>query len=241
MRSYIKKIFALIFALALISLAQDDCKSTVTIITNNEEANIFVNDSLVAFGNTTLEVKPGYYEIAIIESISKWGIDVFNDSLTIKECNDTIELTYNFENRTLLKSVPDAAVIYKDTLIGYTPILIPLKYENLSIEKRNYRRQNISLPSVTQSPRITLDYIGKENKQPFIETTLFKVLIGSALVLGSTAAYFKLEADKNFDKYTETRNREFLDQTDKYDLYSGLAFGALQLNLGALLYYFLFE
>lgn len=241
MRSYIKIIFALIFAFALSSLAQDDCKSTVTIITNNEEANIFVNDSLVAFGNTTLEVKPGYYEIAIIESISKWGIDVFNDSLTIKECNDTIELTYNFENRTLLKSVPDAAVIYKDTLIGYTPILIPLKYENLSIEKRNYRRQNISLPSVTQSPRITLDYIGKENKQPFIETTLFKVLIGSALVLGSTAAYFKLEADKNFDKYTETRNREFLDQTDKYDLYSGLAFGALQLNLGALLYYFLFE
>lgn len=241
MRSYIKKIFALIFALALISLAQDDCKSTVTIITNNEEANIFVNDSLVAVGNTTLEMKPGYYEIVIIESISKWGSDVFNDSLTIKECNDTIELTYNFENRTLLKSVPDAAVIYKDTLIGYTPILIPLKYENLSIEKRNYRRQNISLPSVTQSPRITLDYIGKENKQPFIETTLFKVLIGSALVLGSTAAYFKLEADKNFDRYTETRNREFLDQTDKYDLYSGLAFGALQLNLGALLYYFLFE
>lgn len=241
MRSYIKKIFALIFALALSSLAQDDCKSNVTINTNNEKANIFVNDSLVAVGNTTMEMKPGYYEIVIIESISKWGSDVFNDSLAIKECNESIELTYNFENRTLLNSVPDAAVIYKDTLIGYTPILIPLKFENLSLEKTNYRRKNISLPLVTQSQRITLDYIGKENKQPFIETTLFKVLIGSALVLGSTAAYFKLEADKNFDKYTETRNREFLDQTDKYDLYSGLAFGALQLNLGALLYYFLFE
>jgi len=241
MRSNIIKIFALIFALALSSFAQDDCKSTVIINTNNEEANIFVNDSLVAVGNTTLEMKPGYYEIVIIESISKWGSDVINDSLVIKECNESIELTYNFENRTLLNSVPDAAVIYKDTLIGYTPILIPLKYENLSLEKTNYRTKNFSLPPVTQSQRITLDYIGKENKQPFIETTLFKVLIGSALVLGSTAAYFKLEADKNFDKYTETRNREFLDQTDKYDLYSGLAFGALQLNLGALLYYFLFE
>ncbi len=241
MSFYKIKILALIFILVIGALAQDDCKSTVTIITNNEAANIFVNDSLVAVGNATLEMKPGYYEIVIMESISKWGSEVIKDSLTITECNESIELTNNFRDRTLINSVPDAAVIYKDTLIGYTPILIPLKYENLSLEKTNYQRKNISLPLVTRSQRITLDYIGKENKQPFIETTLFKVLIGSALVLGSTAAYFKLEADKNFDKYTETRNREYLDQTDKFDLYSGLAFGALQLNLGALLYNFLFE
>jgi len=241
MSFYKIKILALIFILVIGVLAQDDCKSTVTIITNNEAANLFVNDSLVSVGNLELEVKPGYYDIVIMESTSKWGSEIINDSLTITECNESIELAYNFQNRTLINSVPDAAVIYKDTLIGYTPILIPLKYENLLLEKINYERKNISLPPASPSQKITLDYIGKENKQPFIETTLFKVLIGSALVLGSTAAYFKLEADKKFDKYTETRNREFLDQTDKYDLYSGLSFGALQLNLGALLYYFLFD
>jgi hypothetical protein len=109
------------------------------------------------------------------------------------------------------------------------------------LERKDYASKKISLLSKPIQQNIELEYLGSGKKKPFIKSALFKVLVGSALALGATAAYLKLEADKKFDKYIETRNRNYLDETDRFDIYSGIAFAALQINFGALLYFFLTE
>src|SRR5690606_12850649 len=128
-----------------------------------------------------------------------------------------------------------------DSIIGYTPIRLPLSLKEVHLSRNNYSSENINLHNVPVQPRVKLNFLGTENDEPFIHSTLFKILIGSAVALGATAAYFKIEADNNFDKYTETRQSVYLENTDQYDLYSGLAFGALQINFGVLLYLFLIE
>jgi hypothetical protein len=81
-----------------------------------------------------------------------------------------------------------------------------------------------------------MEYIGGARKKSFISKPAFKYLIGGIAVLGAVAAYFKVEADNNYDKYLDTRDKKYLDKTDSYDLISGISFGALQINLGFLAY-----
>ena len=86
-----------------------------------------------------------------------------------------------------------------------------------------------------------LEEAGIQNGKSFYEKGLFKYLIGGLVVLGGTTAYFKLEADKKFEEYQLTGSNNLLDETRRYDLISGITFGALQINFGILLYYFLSE
>ncbi|MDZ7763308.1 MAG: hypothetical protein U5K00_02625 [Melioribacteraceae bacterium] len=125
--------------------------------------------------------------------------------------------------------------------LGYTPLKIKPVDRSLTLSKNGYAQKNILLETQKSKYHVDLEFTGIKKSIPFTQTTTFKILVGSAIVLGGTAAYFKLEADKKFDKYLETRHSKYLDDTDQFDLYSGLAFGALQINFGALLYFFLFD
>jgi len=232
-------IIILLFTFSL--SAQEKCLSKVSIVTDSDSAIIFLNAEQIGVGHVDTNLQLGNYEIVIMQSLQKWGSDVITDSVKINDCEKPLVLEYNFENKTILSSSPDASVFYGDSLLGYTPIIIPLKYQSVSLQQKDYRPKEVLLASTPVQPNIELEYLGNGKREPFIESTLFKVLVGSALALGATAAYFKLEADKKFDKYIETRNRKYLDDTDRLDIYSGIAFGALQINFGALLYFFLTE
>ena len=79
----------------------------------------------------------------------------------------------------------------------------------------------------------------KKVEPNFIDSDLFLVVVGSAVVFGATAAYYKLESDALFQRYGGTNNKSKLEKIDRYDLYSGLALGALEINFGFLIYKFL--
>jgi len=83
------------------------------------------------------------------------------------------------------------------------------------------------------------EYINKNKTKSFFSSGTFKILIGSAAVIGGVAAYFKIKADRKYDDYLQTKNRSELDEVDRLDLYSGIAFGLLQINFGYLIYKFL--
>ena len=89
-------------------------------------------------------------------------------------------------------------------------------------------------------PDIYLNEYEHKNEN-FTNSYLFKGLIAGAVALGVTAAYFKLKADNRFDQYKLTKEQSLLDDTRKFDWYSGISFSALQINLGFLIYYFLVE
>jgi hypothetical protein len=126
-----------------------------------------------------------------------------------------------------------------DSLIGFTPLLLENNFQNLLLQKPDYADHIITQQDIASGVKPELEFIGQLKGENFYESTLFKVLIGTAIALGATTAYYKLEADKSFDDYQITGDSASLDQTEKYDLISGITFVALQIDFGLILYLFL--
>jgi hypothetical protein len=223
----------------MVNLAQD-CKSNVLIQTDIQNAKLFIDDSLESEGNEfVLELKPGNYSISIVEDIKKWNSRRINDTLKIKDCSD-LKLKYELKNKIILDSYPqNVYVISEDSLIGFTPILLEEGFQTLLLKKPDYSDKIISEQEITAGVKPEMQFIGQVKGESFYESTLFKVLIGTAIALGATTAYYKLEADKTFDEYQVTGDPALLEQTDKYDIISAVTFVALQIDFGMILYLFL--
>ena len=123
------------FFLVLSSFAQDSCKINVNIITNTDSALIFLDGVLLGKGEVSAELEIGNYEIVVMSSLNKWGSDVITDTLEMNNCSTPINKSYYFSGKTLLTSSPDAAVFHKDSLLGYTPLQVPLKFRDIFLKK----------------------------------------------------------------------------------------------------------
>ena len=222
--------------------AQEKCTSILYVETNEPDSKIYLNNEVIGEGSVEIKIEKGNYALVVKQSLRGWGSEVFKDSIFAESCDELFKYSYKFGKTILIESEPDdAAVINSDSTLGYTPMRINPNFQKLVLEKHGYTSKQITLKDVKNNYRIPLEFINLKIKKPFTQKPLFKILIGSAIALGATAAYLKLEADDKFDRYLETRQQEYLDETDRLDLYSGLAFGALQINFGALLYFFLFD
>jgi len=230
----------LIMILFSAAASGQDCKAKVTIRTDVENANLFVNDIYQSKGNVfKLELEPGYYKIRIVEDFKKWNTNKLEDTLRINDCGD---LTFNYKlvNKLFLDSNPQNIYVKEsDSLIGFTPLHLDENFQTLLLQKPGYADEIISNQEVSAGVKPELEFIGQVKGESFYESTLFKVLIGTAIALGATTAYYKLEADKKFDEYQLTGDPAALEQTDKYDLISGITFVALQIDFGLILYLFL--
>lgn len=241
MNSLIKITFLFLFSgFILLSLPQV-CKGTLIINTDREESVILLNDEIIGKGNTQIELDEGMYNVLVKESNNIWGTRSLWENIYIKECNHQT-LTFNFDDEIYLQTIPqDAAVFSKDSLLGYTPLFLAESFDNLQIKKPGYESRFISLNDFDEKKPLTLDFIGKVKETSFYERDLFKILLAGIVVLGGTTAYFKLKADDKFEQYEITGDQKLLDDTEKYDLISGITFTALQINFGVLIYYFLSE
>jgi hypothetical protein len=130
-------------------------------------------------------------------------------------------------------------VFSNDSLLGYTPLYINKNLNSLLLEKPDYMSKEITIDDIILTEKIKLDFIGEENNGSFYGSTVFKILIGTAVALGAATAYFKLEADNRFEEYKITGDPELLNQTDRMDIISGISFVALQINFGLIIYLFL--
>jgi len=230
----------LISSMFPIILSAQDCKAKIFIHTDIENVKLFVNDNFKSEGNYfELELEPGTYRINIVEDFRKWNARSFEDTLRIKDCSN-FNLNYNLNNKILLDSYPqNAHVRESDSLIGFTPMLLEDNFQTLLLQKPDYEDKFISQQEISAGVKPDLRFIGQIKGESFYESTLFKFLIGTAIALGATTAYYKLEADKNFDEYQITGDPALLEQTDKYDLVSAVTFVALQIDFGLILYLFL--
>lgn len=241
MNSLIKNTFFIILfiSLAVSFTAAQDCKSKISILTNYPKSVIFLGEKQIGTGSTVIELEKGKYPITVRENNLSWNSQIFKDTIIISDCSTDKEVHYNFRKEVYLNTSPvNAGVFQNDSLIGYTPLFLSSINGDIEIKKENYKTEKVNLNGNKYSV-IDLEYIGPKHVSSFYKTNLFKILLGSAVTLGGTAAYFKLKADDEFDKYNQTKDQAYLDRTDRYDLISGIAFGALQVNFGMLIYYFL--
>uniref|UniRef100_A0A832G6C0 PEGA domain-containing protein n=1 Tax=Ignavibacterium album TaxID=591197 RepID=A0A832G6C0_9BACT len=237
-------LFAKIFLIILPSyfvMSAQDCHNTLKIISDIFEVNIFINDSLVSTsGKLELELEDGSYSITAVENSEKWNPITFNDTLVLSGCETKI-VNYNFTSGILLETIPSDVYVYSDeTLIGFTPLKVPKNIQELKLSKPGYIEKKILLED-NPIQIVKLDFNGKIKSEPFVNTTLFKVLTGSAIALGAITAYYKLKADDKFDEYRFTGDKKFLDETNKYDTISGISLALFQINFGYIIYRFLAE
>ncbi len=213
-RMNFNKLFLLILFL-ITHLSAQDCKSTLIIISDFELVNIFINDSLVSEnGIYQAELEQGIYIIVADEVSDRWNSKTFFDTIEIKNC-DKIELNFYFRN-----------------------------YNNQSDafgNQQSFQSQKKYFMSDSAYNNFALQLPNPEKKEKFIDTHLFKILTGSAILLGGITAYYKIKADKYFDDYLSTRDKEKLDKTKKFDLISGVTLVAFQINFGYILLRFLIE
>lgn len=239
MNSLIKNIIYLILLFGLfITSDSQTCKSVVSIETNRDGSVIFLNQRLLGIGKAKAELEPGSYEIKVKENNKGWNSNILSTTVNVKGC-DSIIVPFLFAEKYLQTNPQDVAVYNNDSLIGYTPLYLSFSNNNLQLRKSGYANKTISFVSFNSGKPISLNFIGETKEKSFYEKDMFKFLVAGIVVLGGTTAYFKLRADKRFDEYKITGEQELLDQTHKYDLISGITFTALQINFGALIYFFL--
>jgi len=230
----------LLFFLFTVEYYPQDCLAELIIESDIEGVEIFINNNSVGVGSPfRIKLETGDYVVTVNENSDRWDTGSFTNTLHITNCNE-INLNYYFRSEVLLDTEPqNVSVFNKDSLIGFTPLFIPNDLEKVILQKPAYLEKEVLPDEIYSSQKITLDYVGEEQKGSFFEGTLFKVLVGSAVLLGASTAYIKLEADKKFDEYLITSDKKLLDETNRLDVISGVTFVAMQINFGFILYLFL--
>ena len=238
MNLFTKILFVLIIVLYAHASAQE-CEALLTIRSDIENVNYFIDDTLSGKGDELeTNISKGVHKIVALEDNNRWNAKSFSDTIYVKDCNG-ISLQYTFNNEVLLNTTPQDAYVYSgDSLLGYTPLLISNLSGNLRLEKPGFESREISSDAFGKNEPIKMKFIDEPEEGQFYDTDLFKILTGSMIVLGATTAYFKLKADNKFDDYQTTGDKKLLDQTHKFDLISGITFGALQINFAAIIYFF---
>ncbi len=234
-----KLILLILILFAALDVYAQDCKAGLHIDTDIPTAKIYIDTNLAGSGSADIELAKGVYQVAVTEEADRWDSQQFIDTLRITDCNDTI-LTYNFKSEVYLDTEPQDVFVYQDSaLIGHTPLFLPVNTGSILLKKPGFEGKVVSVKDLNSTEKVKLNFTGEKRGESFFKKNIFKILVGGIVALGGVSAYFKLKADDNFDQYQFTGNQNYLDKTHKYDLISGIAFGAVQVGFGFLIYYFL--
>lgn len=215
------------------------CQSELQIKTDLPSAKIYIDSTLAGKGNIQIKLNNGRHYIIVMEESDRWDAKSFSDTLIVHDCKDTV-MNFRFKSEVYLDTEPQDVYVYEESkLVGHTPMFLSLNNENLILKKEGYEQRIINPKNLNTNEKIKLKFTGLLKDGNFFEKNAFKMLVAGIIALGGVSAYFKIKADKNFDNYESTGAKYYLDQTHKYDLFSGISFGALQVGFGFLIYYFL--
>lgn len=234
------KILLILFSFT--SLYAQECNSILEIETNRDSSMIFINDELIGYGKIRTEVTRGIYNITVKENIFRWNEHEIIDSVNINLCDKEYLISYNLFDRIFVDSRPqDASIYICDSLMSRTPNFVNVKESQLVSLRKNGLLKSLHSKELSTYNTIPLEFPGTKKNEIFSESDWFKVLMGTATVFGAVSAYFKIKADNRYDEYLKTKDPDKLNEVNRLDLYSGIAFGLLQVNFGYLIYKFLIE
>ena len=232
----------ILFGIIILSklLIAQECKSLLSITTDQNDLLIFIDDVYLGNGNVEIELDKGEYKIIIKEPGLYWDAFSIEENISIKDCEQNHSYKYSLENMLLIESNPfDAKVYNENNFLGNTPLFISRDIENIRLDKERYNSQTINVSGIASMKPIKLNFNGEAKTKSFTETPFFEILIGTAVGLGALSAYYKIQADQSFDKYEESKKQKYLDETNRFDNSSAIAFGVLQINIAALIYFLL--
>ena len=238
--SLLSKILFIFILLSGIIHAQD-CKPAVTISTNSDKAEIYIDNEFIGNGNAKINLSLGRHKILIKENKRNWNPELISEEINLTDCNDKV-FNYTLNSELILRTNPqDVYVFENDSLLGHTPLKLSQSFGTLRLYKPGFDEKLITHDEIGIDETVDLNFTGERGEESFFKSNAFKILVGSIIVLGGTSAYFKLKADDIYDEYQITGDNALLNKTRDYDLISGITFGVLQVNFGIMIYYFLID
>ncbi|MGK9369567.1 hypothetical protein ACSSWA_11755 [Melioribacter sp. Ez-97] len=228
----------ILLAIAVTIKAQQELYE-VKIIAEYSGAAIYVDDRPVGRGSVLIKLSGGKHVVSILESPIIWNGIMISDTIAVDD-NSAHTFKYKLPAAAFIDSNPqDASVRINDKLTGYTPIRIYCFEDDvIAVSRKGSERR---FYGIKDRAFVNFDLTPARLKKAFPETTEFKLLITSSVLLGGIAAYFKLKADNLYDDYVSTGDNALYEKVNRYDIYSGVAFGLLQINFGYLFYKLLTE
>lgn len=163
---------------------------------------------------------------------------------------DTLRLSMRFPYHYAIESVPFGASVYLEeenarAELGTTPLVYraeaPLTGV-LVVERQGYgpvrlepgadvwNREVLVLEPLIPAgvATVEMDWNPPAPRRRWIDVAA----LGLAAVGGATAVYYKFKADDRYDVYQETGDPALRPEIRRYDLYSGVALGAMQVGVG---------
>jgi hypothetical protein len=237
-----KNILLLVAAYSFCILYAQDSLTILKVQTNVDSASLFIDGNFISVGNELqIEIEPGVHSIQIVEEMKKWNADIITDTIQIEKSRDLF-LSYTFKNQSLLNSNPqDVYVFEKDSLVGFTPILLEAGFKELKLEKPDYKSIYITPEEISNGEIPELQFTGQPPEQQFYGSTMFYTLLGTAIALGATTVYNKLKADDLYEEYKFSGDLGLIDNIEHYDDQSAWTLIATELCIGAIIYFFLAE
>lgn len=220
-------------------------------------AEVYVDSDFVGIAPKEVAgLKTGLHIVrAFYPSVTSWNCFSRIDTVNIQP-GSNVNLMWEFGSIINLNTVPSgASVLYNREPLGVTPFMWKSR-ESLqgifTLEKAGYQRHEVFSPGrgyfssliwLTKNPDVRppgdiLDaQVDGETAQPWMT-----YLAGSAMIVsGFLAAYFKDQANRNFNEYQKTQDQSTLDTKDRLDRLSGVSFVLTQISFGILAYKLLLE
>ncbi|GMQ82483.1 MAG: hypothetical protein BMS9Abin05_1937 [Rhodothermia bacterium] len=230
----------------------------VEIETNQTDAFVYADSTWLGIAERSLfQIPRGADRIILVpRAADVWSVPAISHLLRGSGL-DTIKVKLNFPYFYRLETVPSGVDIYltDGTVRRYlgtspldyrsdTPLLGELVFDQAGYVTRRvepgsdiWNRHLVLLESVEQmDPLLSAGVRRTTGHTKWIDY----VAVGTAVVGGLLAVHYKTKADRLYDEYTETRDRALKPDVEQFDLYSGIALGAMQVGLGVLAFRLIF-
>lgn len=249
------------FAILLLCLASICWSQTglVTIESKPPGAAVYIDSMFV--GKTPLlqkEARPGSHELRVIyPNATSWMALSKQQAIEVEPGK---EVRYAFELGSILtlNSRPaGASVFLQDRELGMTPLYYrasnPLS-GTLLLKKEGYEPTAVALaPEYAIPPRIDLKPLSNNgaDKMPDVFPADYRngssprwatyAAASTMIISGVLSAYWKNQANSDFDKYSTTKDPALLSSTQHFDNLSGITIAISHLSLALLAYLLLSE
>jgi len=234
------------------SVTTQPARATLSIRTSLEGVRVYVDT--LAMGTAPLEsvsIDTGQHILHYVHPDgNRWLYPAVTETLFVHP-SEHIERTASFQKLYSVTSEPYGATIqWNDSILGQTPLRIPLPSSNsmITITKDGFHAETIPLVSDVHEVHVALHplegemgpsaslYLSHEQSKSSMPLYL---ATGATVLTGAAAAYFKIKADNSYRDYLRNGGQPSLDQVHKFDTLSGVSLAICEVNLLVLTYFLL--
>lgn len=243
------------FGFVLSGSAQDPESIAYLQVQSNLPSSLVLVDSSYAgrANGDILTVVAGAVLVSLApQQVGSWDLDPPSVD-TVLFPGDTTTLILDFPYMYRIDSDPFGAVVsvpaQGDRILGKTPLIyssaIPI-VDILLLERSGYVSERVTPGSdvinrhavamrplvAGASPTDAVEWNPRISRNTWINWAAGALAIGG----GALAAHFKFKADEEYELYLESGDPEIKESVDRYDRYSYVALGTMQVGIGILVY-----